>query len=91
MAPTFPRTMAKGIFKGRHFESQKEYQKAVAEVRKTQRKRGQRTTPVVSGDEFRFTLRIVAGSLEFSITGDPRRPEDIDRMLEALSAFGSGA
>jgi len=87
----FPRTMKRGVFAGRHFESLAEYQRALGEVRRTQRKRGSRSTPVISGDDYRFTLRLTAGSLEFSVTGDPRRPEDIDRMLEALAAFGSGA
>lgn len=87
---TFPRTMQKGAFAGRHFETKNEYQKAIRDLNKVRGKRGGRV-PVVGGDESKFTLKLISGTLEVTITGDPRRPEDIDKMLDSLAAFGTSA
>lgn len=81
----FPRTMNRGILKGRHFDNINEYQQALRYVRKG----APRARAVVAGDQHVFKLTVISGSLEVALTGDPRRTEDVDKALDMLAEFGS--
>lgn len=66
------------MFKGRHFETQTDYMNAL---------RRAQGSALPKADEHSFTLRIVHGSMEVNVSGDPRVEADIDRLLEVLVTY----
>lgn len=84
-ANRFPRTMTKGMFRGRHFNDINEYQRAVREAQQAPGK----ARRVVQGPDHTFTLVLVDGTVRMEVTGDPRNPSDVDKALDALAQFGT--
>lgn len=76
----FPRVISRGPLRGRKFDTQSEYTAAIQEHH---RKRH------LKEDAYKFTLRLVFGSLEVEIVGDPRKPEDVDRVLTLFGEYGA--
>jgi len=74
----FPRTMVRGKLAGQRFETQREYSDALAAAS------GKRKTPVVKGGAERFELRVVSGSVDARVTGDPRSAEDVAIAVAVL-------
>lgn len=79
---TFPRTMTKGRFKGQRFATVSEYQAAI---------KASKVEKPVLDEQWRFHLRVTAGTLDIEISGDPRKPEDVDKLLDLLGRFGKAA
>lgn len=80
--PTYPRVMRKGRFKGQRFETQKDYQAAI---------NGSKTVRPKLDEQWRFHLRVTAGTLDIEVSGDPRKPEDVDKLLDLLARFAKAA
>jgi hypothetical protein len=77
----FPKTMKQGKLKGRHFDTYTEYAEALRELKVTKPSKPR-------NPDWRFVLHLTAGSLEIEITGDPRKTEDVDKLLDLLGQYG---
>jgi hypothetical protein len=86
---TFPRTMKRGAFRGRRFETNAEYQMALNELKRQNDSTTTMPKPVIS-DDYHFILQMKAGSLEMTFSGDPRRPADVDQLVDILAAYIKG-
>lgn len=78
-AQAFPRTMQRGRFRGQRFETGAEYQQALHGS----------NGKAKAVDAYVFHLRLTSGSLSVEVTGDPRKPEDVDRLLSLLGEYGA--
>lgn len=87
----FPRTMQYGKLAGRHFETLKDYEQALFEInaRLIGAPPAAKGAPVLLGVEHRFTLTLTSGTLESSVTGDPRSEADVVMAISLLNA-GNG-
>lgn len=82
----WPHTMTRGMFKGRHFENLNEYQTAIRAAAKAP---GSSKARLVSGPDHHFKFILVDGTARMEVTGDPRSPSDVDKMLLVLAQFRS--
>lgn len=82
----FPRTMKRGAFKGRYFETSADYQAAWAELKRERDSHTEMPKPSIS-DDYHFILQMKAGSLEMTFSGDPRRPADVDQLVDILASY----
>lgn len=84
---TWPRTISRGPFKGRRFESNGAYMKALAELKAAP---GSKNGKAIPGDDQYFEFKLVTGRLEMTVTGDPRNGDDVDAVVNILAQYGSG-
>lgn len=79
----YPRTMKKGLLKGRHFDSRDDYFKALTKAQGGG-KASEKKAP-------HFVLEITDGDTQFRAEGNPRKSEDVDLVLDLLAGLLPGS
>lgn len=82
----WPRVIKRGPLKGKSFGSQWEYMKALNDMKHAP---GSKDGKAVPGTDYYYELTLVKGPLRLTVTGDPRKEEDIDTLLGVLGQFGT--